>query len=95
MSCSWFINRASAIKSVHVSATLSLDQRGDAARDLLERQLPLLAEIFSHHATALTLACESNLTSTPCACMFFCVGVGAVGKENKYRYHIVLVRCRT
>ncbi len=62
--CSWFVSHAAAIKSVHVSATLDSEQKGVAARDLLERQLPLLAECFSSYTPDLKFTFHGKLTSS-------------------------------
>jgi hypothetical protein len=61
--CRWFVKRAAAIKSVHVSATLAVDEKGAAARNLLKAHLPLLAGCLSKHVPLLELTFTCKL---PC-----------------------------
>jgi hypothetical protein len=82
--CRWFVNRAGAIKSVHVIthwisgmegavAPEISGPEGVAARELLERQLPFLAGYLSKHGCVLDLTFYSELPSYQESCIFVLV----------------------
>jgi hypothetical protein len=58
------VNRAAAIKSVHVAASWE-DPEGTACKELLESQLPFLAGCLAKHGARLELTLGSEEPTCP------------------------------
>jgi hypothetical protein len=52
------------MRSIRVLATFSSDEKGDAAMDLLESQLPILAGCLAGQVNVLDLSFEGNAFPT-------------------------------